>query len=337
MLNKNDTSYIMDMDVVQDTLFEHIGSDILSALNEKENEMTRMRSELYKMKKREEVLVMLVRGERIKVKLLEEKLELLSEETAEIFDANIVKEVEDIISFERNSEENENLDYFEQIDNNENKQLEAAEFLVSKNEHGKEAAGHSKFNKGADKVENSDKIEIFDGAKIVQDSCIKIEKNESKIRTHQDEFQNEQLKNEITTNAFEPKHDNLTNEILDELFEREDEKRRIFDETELEEICESKLVVVQENEEIMEGMKRKRERYSEVMLDINNTLTDKIKKIKTENMKTVGMKRKKGCESCRGCLAPNCSVCKYCLDKPRFGGSNRLKKKCVERQCETIL
>ena len=94
---------------------------------------------------------------------------------------------------------------------------------------------------------------------------------------------------------------------------------------------------MEENEEIMEGMKRKRERYSEVMLDINTTLTDKIKKIKTENMKTVGMKRKKGCESCRGCLAPNCSVCKYCLDKPKFGGSNRLKKKCVERQCETIL
>merc|ERR1712183_854240 len=117
MLNKNDTRYAMD--VVQDTLFEHIGADILNVLNDKDNEIMMMKSELSRYKRREDVLVMLVRGERIKVKLLEEKLELLNEKTSEIFDRNIVKEVEDIIDFEKHGDENENSEYFEKVDNNE--------------------------------------------------------------------------------------------------------------------------------------------------------------------------------------------------------------------------
>merc|ERR1712183_843468 len=114
-----------------------------------------------------------------------------------------------------------------------------------------------------------------------------------------------------------------------------DEKQRIFYKTGLKEVCEFNNQLSEENVEMMEPMTVKRERSFGLIMDITDSQTDN-KKIKTENMKTVGVKRKKSCEACRGCLAPNCSVCKYCLDKPKFGGSNRLKKKWLERQCEVL-
>lgn len=40
-----------------------------------------------------------------------------------------------------------------------------------------------------------------------------------------------------------------------------------------------------------------------------------------------------GCRACSGCLADDCGQCHYCLDKPKFGGGNTLKKKCVNKRC----
>ena len=39
------------------------------------------------------------------------------------------------------------------------------------------------------------------------------------------------------------------------------------------------------------------------------------------------------CRVCPGCVAPECGTCKYCLDKPKFGGSNKLRRKCVNKVC----
>lgn len=43
--------------------------------------------------------------------------------------------------------------------------------------------------------------------------------------------------------------------------------------------------------------------------------------------------RKTRCGECSFCLAEDCGTCHYCLDKPKFGGSNTLKKVCVQREC----
>ena len=40
------------------------------------------------------------------------------------------------------------------------------------------------------------------------------------------------------------------------------------------------------------------------------------------------------CGNCDGCQRKeDCGECKFCRDKPKFGGPNRLKKKCEERVC----
>lgn len=43
-----------------------------------------------------------------------------------------------------------------------------------------------------------------------------------------------------------------------------------------------------------------------------------------------------GCRQCVNCLADDCGKCNYCLDKPKFGGPNTLKKKCIQKKCLLI-
>jgi len=39
------------------------------------------------------------------------------------------------------------------------------------------------------------------------------------------------------------------------------------------------------------------------------------------------------CKKCSGCVRPDCGTCVYCLDKPKFGGRNIQKQKCVLKKC----
>ena len=42
----------------------------------------------------------------------------------------------------------------------------------------------------------------------------------------------------------------------------------------------------------------------------------------------VGQKRKR-CNRCEACKNAECGKCRYCVDKPKFGGPNKLKKCCM--------
>jgi len=43
--------------------------------------------------------------------------------------------------------------------------------------------------------------------------------------------------------------------------------------------------------------------------------------------------RFRACGKCVGCVRKNCGICANCKDKPKFGGHNIMKQKCVERIC----
>lgn len=49
-----------------------------------------------------------------------------------------------------------------------------------------------------------------------------------------------------------------------------------------------------------------------------------------------GMKRKR-CGKCDGCRASDCEKCKFCLDKPRFGGNGILKQCCLKKKCKHLI
>lgn len=49
---------------------------------------------------------------------------------------------------------------------------------------------------------------------------------------------------------------------------------------------------------------------------------------------TVRIRNNYFCGACDGCLRKeDCAECRFCKDKPKFGGPNKLKKKCMERVC----
>lgn len=46
--------------------------------------------------------------------------------------------------------------------------------------------------------------------------------------------------------------------------------------------------------------------------------------------------RRVPCRKCQGCLSSDCGRCLYCLDKPKFGGQDVKKQKCLKRRCRSL-
>lgn len=45
-------------------------------------------------------------------------------------------------------------------------------------------------------------------------------------------------------------------------------------------------------------------------------------------------RKRKGCGECEGCqVVEDCGQCRFCRDKAKFGGPNRLKQVCVYKRC----
>ena len=50
-----------------------------------------------------------------------------------------------------------------------------------------------------------------------------------------------------------------------------------------------------------------------------------------------GIRNRVFCGECVGCLKnDDCGKCRYCKDKTKFGGQNRLRQKCLHRRCQVI-
>jgi len=48
-----------------------------------------------------------------------------------------------------------------------------------------------------------------------------------------------------------------------------------------------------------------------------------------------GIRNRVFCGDCEGCLKnDDCGQCRYCRDKTKFGGQNRLRQKCLHRRCQ---
>ena len=87
--------------------------------------------------------------------------------------------------------------------------------------------------------------------------------------------------------------------------------------------------------------KRKSSRLSDdkikKMLDSFDTTSSRVTKSLESGKKMMKTRVKKTkCNQCSNCLKEDCGTCVYCLDKPKFGGPLRLKKKCVERSCNNM-
>ena len=75
-----------------------------------------------------------------------------------------------------------------------------------------------------------------------------------------------------------------------------------------------------------EKIERERERF-----------TPASRKIVSAKKKIMKAKIKKSqCGQCERCIREDCGECKFCEDKPKFGGPSKLRQKCIERRCEDM-
>ena len=53
--------------------------------------------------------------------------------------------------------------------------------------------------------------------------------------------------------------------------------------------------------------------------------------------KNIGKLKRQRCGICQNCQTSDCGKCKYCLDKPKFGGSGKLRQCCVNKKCQQMI
>jgi hypothetical protein len=74
---------------------------------------------------------------------------------------------------------------------------------------------------------------------------------------------------------------------------------------------------------------------SKARLKVLYTKTANIRKDRM--LKVLHKVRQSGCGTCPACkVKDDCRTCKFCLDMKRYGGPNKLRKKCRLRQCRSI-
>lgn len=59
-------------------------------------------------------------------------------------------------------------------------------------------------------------------------------------------------------------------------------------------------------------------------------------RLEGRNILRTGKRRKTACHQCSSCLREDCGDCSYCRDKPKFGGPNTKRKKCILKKCQNI-
>ena len=47
-------------------------------------------------------------------------------------------------------------------------------------------------------------------------------------------------------------------------------------------------------------------------------------------------RKRRRCGECQQCSAEDCGVCRFCIDKKKFGGPDKLKQCCIKRRCKII-
>ena len=53
--------------------------------------------------------------------------------------------------------------------------------------------------------------------------------------------------------------------------------------------------------------------------------------------KIIGKLKRQRCGICQNCQSSDCGKCKYCLDKPKFSGSRKLRQCCVNKKCQQMI
>ena len=72
---------------------------------------------------------------------------------------------------------------------------------------------------------------------------------------------------------------------------------------------------------------------------LDGSKVSRIHTLSKHGVSDLGAKTKSAsrrCGECENCQQIDCGKCKFCKDKPRFGGPGRLKQSCIKRKCRIM-
>lgn len=121
--------------------------------------------------------------------------------------------------------------------------------------------------------------------------------------------------------------------------EAEEKEEEEEDSIEIDKLSEGELTVIKEMSPVdgdgnHEASSIHSDSFEQSELSSNNVkrnLELNVQKI----FKKVESKRKRNwsCMKCANCLKEECGKCIYCLDRPKYGGTFRLRQRCANRRC----
>jgi len=266
-----------------------------------------------KMMQRETVLVKLLNDERMKVKQRDEEIVLLREliNNSSAINEGILIEVEQIVAQQTNGENVESC--------NKSLKVEYEEILITDSDTDDEAADDTEIDQEMD--------------------SLKHERSESELELELEnvEATDADLGERIDENLIEKDIDEECNSVPPQLVPTF--SQQFDDQSDISVGCEFESpattgVISAEFKDERGKNKRKREKIKPYALEITNEFNSGSKRRK--GPKTT-WKRKNSCGYCEGCMREECRECRNCKDKPKFGGENKIKQKCIERKCKNIV
>merc|ERR1719430_223414 len=175
---------------------------------------------------------------------------------------------------------------------------------------------------------------------------------QSEIKPEERESFGEETESDLTETAVQPDNgaaNNAVDENTSEMIKTKDLEEEAASVSEI--LIRYGEVIKKENpieadklvEEEVKGESRWRKKRRSIDVFegfVQEEVESQRKKIKTETNlaeRETGKEKKRGsnkCGRCTGCSAEeDCNSCKFCLDKPRLGGANKMKQKCLAKRC----
>ena len=94
-------------------------------------------------------------------------------------------------------------------------------------------------------------------------------------------------------------------------------------------------ILTEKIERAKKELQRQQQIMATVVQPVNNSNSSYNESTATNPVNSPKKSRK--CGICQACLRDDCAKCKACLDKPKFGGPNKMRKKCIMKECTNMI
>ena len=298
----------------------------------KDYEIKELKQKLEKHAKRNQVLIQLLKKERLKNYYLYERLQSFEEN---LMDERIVKEVEEELSAEKikhlvEVDEVNDVELIEESHPNSHNEIvdldSTKEHEIEEKEIESEETDEGFIKAMEDLVKNSNSLDSDDEVSEIEEELEDIESEESgeRLETGMEDLDN--IETNMNIDDEEASQADMNTSLPTKLIGSQTPLKENVDTASLEELLSE-------------------ETSTETDLSLGITTEEKSdaghcqKTVDVPQVRhkiTTKRKRRLACNECSACSREDCGSCSNCKDKPKFGGPGTKKQKCLMRKCQNV-